>query len=54
MQHNLQFFERIVVNHYFLSFSLVNFLERKTETLHKGGHHYTGVSFQLELLFMQT
>uniref|UniRef100_A0A3Q1HDA8 Huntingtin-like n=1 Tax=Acanthochromis polyacanthus TaxID=80966 RepID=A0A3Q1HDA8_9TELE len=27
-----------------LDFRLVNFLERKTEALHKGGHHYTGVS----------
>uniref|UniRef100_A0A3P8TI63 Huntingtin n=1 Tax=Amphiprion percula TaxID=161767 RepID=A0A3P8TI63_AMPPE len=25
-----------------LDFRLVNFLERKTEALHKGGHHYTG------------
>nr|XP_012774090.2 huntingtin isoform X4 [Maylandia zebra] len=25
-----------------LDFRLVNFLERKTETLHKGDHHYTG------------
>lgn len=26
------------------SFRLVNFLERKTDALHKGDHHYTGVS----------
>ncbi|TMS23970.1 Huntingtin [Larimichthys crocea] len=25
-----------------MDFRLVNFLERKTETLHKGAHHYTG------------
>ncbi|XP_035515683.1 huntingtin isoform X4 [Morone saxatilis] len=25
-----------------MDFRLVNFLERKTETLHKGNHHYTG------------
>ncbi|XP_035993085.1 huntingtin isoform X2 [Fundulus heteroclitus] len=25
-----------------LDFRLINFLERKTETLHKGDHHYTG------------
>lgn len=33
---------------------LVNFLERKTENLHKGDHHYTGVSsvFIGLLLFM--
>uniref|UniRef100_A0A8C9ZM16 Huntingtin n=1 Tax=Sander lucioperca TaxID=283035 RepID=A0A8C9ZM16_SANLU len=32
-----------------MDFRLVNFLERKTETLHKGDHHYTGVSSPLLL-----
>lgn len=42
----------------YLSLRLVNFLERKTESLHKGDHHYTGVrvpisSFpELSLLWM--